>query len=177
MEEKVNNILGVESEELSLEEEALRAAPVESTTEKKDENSAEKTLATIADIILVVGIIVTVICLFTLCFVEVPKSMYSTKTEFSPSGFATTVMVLFSSLISWSVMKVLSNISLTLKDLNSKIRGEEKPQVPKPQASMATMPKGKSKEERIAELKPLVESGALSQQELDELLKEEFKES
>lgn len=125
MEEKVNEILGMESEELSLEEEALRAAPEESTTEKKDENSAEKTLATIADIILVVGIIVTVICFFTLCFVEVPKSMYSTKTEFSPSGFATTVMVLFSSLISWGVMKVLSNISLTLKELNGKIKKEE----------------------------------------------------
>ena len=177
MEEKVNKILGVESEELSLEEEALRAAPVETTTEKKDENSAEKTLATIADIILVVGIIVTVICLFTLCFVEVPKSMYSTKTEFSPSGFATTVIVLFSSLISWSVMKVLSNISLTLKDINSNIKGEKKPQAPKPQATKASSPKGKSKEERIAELKPLVESGALSQQELDELIKEEFKES
>jgi hypothetical protein len=74
-------------------------------------------------------------------------------------------------------MKVLSHISLTLTDLNSKIRGEEKPQVPKPQASMATMPKGKSKEERIAELKPLVDSGALSQQELDDLINEEFKDS
>ena len=177
MEEKVNEILGVEPQEMSLEEEALRAAPEGPTQEKKNENSAETTLATIADIILVVGIIVTVICLFTLCFVEVPKSMYSTKTEFSPSGFATTVMVLFSSLISWSVMKVLSNISLTLKNLNSKIKGEEKPQAPKPQESKASMPKGKSKEERIAELKPLVDSGALSQQELDELIKEEFKES
>ena len=173
MEEKV----GMESEELSLEEEALRAAPVEPTTEKKDENSAEKTLATIADIILIVGIIVTIICLFTLCFVEVPKSMYRTEKEFSPSGFATTVMVLFSSLISWSVMKVLSNISLTLKEINGKIKGEEKTQVPKPQAPKPTKPTGKTKEQRIAELKPLVESGALSQQELDELIKEEFKES
>jgi hypothetical protein len=42
---------------------------------------------------------------------------------------------------------------------------------------MATMPKGKSKEERIAELKPLVDSGALSQQELDDLINEEFKDS
>lgn len=124
MEEKVNEILGVESEELSLEEEALRAAPEEPTTEKKNENSAEKTLATIADIILVVGIIVTAICLFTLCFVEVPKSMYSTETKFSPTGFATTVMILFSSLISWSVMHVLANISLTLKELNGKIKKE-----------------------------------------------------
>ena len=177
MEEKVNEILGMESEELSLEEEALRAAPVEPTTEKKDENSAEKTLATIADIILIVGIIVTVICLFTLCFVEVPKSMYRTEKKFSPSGFATTVMVLFSSLISWSVMKVLSNISLTLKEINGKIKGEEKTQVSKPQAPKPTKPTGKTKEQRIAELKPLVESGALSQQELNELIEEEFKES
>ena len=177
MEEKVNEILGMESGKLSLEEEALRAAPVEPTTEKKDENSAEKTLATIADIILVVGIIVTVVCLFTLCFVEVPKSMYRTEKEFSPSGFATTIMVLFSSLISWSVMKVLSNISLTLKAINSKIKGEEKPQSPKSQAANPTKSTGKTKEQRIAELKPLVESGALSQQELDELIKEEFQES
>ena len=168
MAENLNEVLGVSQTSIS------DANPNEVKT---TDNSAENTLATIANIVLILGIIATFICLFTLCFVEVPKSMYSTKTEFSPSGFATTVMVLFSSLISWSVMKVLSNISLTLKDLNSKIRGEEKPQVPKPQASMATMPKGKSKEERIAELKPLVESGALSQQELDELLKEEFKES
>ena len=41
MEEKVHKILGVESEELSLEDEALRAVPVEPTTETKDVNSAE----------------------------------------------------------------------------------------------------------------------------------------
>ena len=168
MAENLNEVLGVSQTSIS------DANPNEVKT---TDNSAENTLATIANIVLILGIIATFICLFTLCFVEVPKSMYSTKTEFSPSGFATTVMVLFSSLISWSVMKVLSNISLTLKDLNSKIRGEEKPQLPKPQASKSTMPKGKSKEERIAELKPLVDSGALSQQELDELIKEEFKES
>ena len=168
MAENLNEVLGVSQTSIS------DANPNEVKT---TDNSAENTLATIANIVLILGIIATFICLFTLCFVEVPKSMYSTKTEFSPSGFATTVMVLFSSLISWSVMKVLSNISLTLKDINSKIKGEDKPQAPKPPASMATMPKGKSKEERIAELKPLVDSGALSQQELDELIKEEFKES
>ncbi|MBO4906560.1 MAG: hypothetical protein J5486_05945 [Bacteroidaceae bacterium] len=168
MTENINEVLGVSQTSIS---------DTNPNEVKTADNSAENTLATIAIIVLILGIIATFICLFTLCFVEVPKSMYSTKTEFSPSGFATTVMVLLSSLISWSVMTVLSNISLTLKDINSKIKGEEKPEIPNPQASKATMPKGKSKEERIAELKPLVESSAISQQELDDLIKEEFKES
>ena len=119
MEEKVNEILGTKSEEMSMEElteQAMKAAPVEPTTEKKDENSAEKTLSNIADIILVVGIVVTIICLPTVCFAD---------EEFSPTGFTTTVMVLFSSLISWSVMHVLANISLSLKELNGKIKTEQ----------------------------------------------------
>jgi isoprenylcysteine carboxyl methyltransferase (ICMT) family protein YpbQ len=119
MEEKVNEILGIESEEISLKEltdQAMKAASEDPTTEKKDVNNAEKTLSTIADIILFVGIIVTVICLPTVCFAD---------EEFSPSGFITTVMVLFSSLISWSIMHVLANISFTLKELNSKIKTEE----------------------------------------------------
>lgn len=165
MEEKVNEILGMESEQLTLEEEAMRAAPVEPTTEKKDENGAEKTLSGLADIILIVGIIVTIICLFTLCFVEVPKSMYSTEKVFSPSGFATTIMVLFSSLISWSVMCVLANISLTLKELNGKIKEEQ---------SVEATPHSKSTntssvdDKRIDTLKTMVETGALSQEEYDE---------
>ena len=41
---------------------------------------------------------------------------------FNPSGFATTIMILISSLVSWSFMKVLANISLTLKDINKKMK-------------------------------------------------------
>ena len=124
MKEDVNELTGAESKELSLEEEAMMAAPVEPTAEKKDENKAEKLLSEMADIILVVGIIGTFICLFTLCFVD--KSAYSSEKEFNPSGFVTTVMVLLSSLISWSVMRVLANISLTLKDINAKLKNENR---------------------------------------------------
>ena len=41
---------------------------------------------------------------------------------FTRSGFATTIMILISSLVSWSFMKVLANISLTLKDINKKMK-------------------------------------------------------
>ena len=115
MEENVNELLGV----------------VDNTTpETKEEkeqtidNSAEVTLNTLAVIILVCGIFASVICFFTLCFMDVPKPGYHYITEkaFNPGGFATTVTVLFSTLISWGVLKVLANISITLKSINSKIK-------------------------------------------------------
>ena len=91
---------------------------------QKVDNSAENTLINIAKIVLTCGIIANIICLFTLAFIEDPKAGYSYRTEtvFNPSGFATTIMVLLSSLVSWGILKVLANISLTLKEINSKIR-------------------------------------------------------
>lgn len=88
---------------------------------KEINNNAEYTLNVIANIVLICGIISTVICLFTIVFKE-ESHYYFTERVFSPSGFATTIMVLFSSLISWGFLKVLANISLTLKELNSKIK-------------------------------------------------------
>ena len=85
-------------------------------------DNAENVLKVVADIILVIGIIATIVCFFALCF-ETEKHYYSKdETHLSFSGFITTFMVLFSTLISWSVMKVLVNISLTLKDIDKKIK-------------------------------------------------------
>lgn len=162
MAENINEALGLSQTMTSGEPQGER---------RKDDNSAENTLSTIATIVLIFGLIATLVCLFTLTSIEVGYHK-----EFNPIGLGYTVMVLMSTLISWSVMKVLSNISLTLKDLNGKIKSEEKPQVPKAQASTPAKTKSKNKEQRITELKPLVETGALSQQELDELIDEEFKE-
>lgn len=170
MEENVNEALGLVNSETPI-------APKKEVQEVKIvDNSAEKTLATIANIVLLLGIIGTLICIFTLTFIDVPKSGYHYRTEkaFSPSGFATTVMVLFSTLISWSVMKVLSNISLTLKDLNSKVKGEQIT----PGTSHVTnnvRPTGVSEEQRITDLKSLVESGDLTQDEFNELIREKNK--
>lgn len=96
----------------------------EKLPEKGINNSAEKTLTTIADIILALGIISTLICAFTICFVTALKPGYDyvTETTFNPVGFATTIAIFLSSLVSWSIMKVIANISLTLKEMNKKIK-------------------------------------------------------
>lgn len=116
MEEKnVNEVLGVSSDNEKKEV---------ATKETKVNNSAEETLTTVAFTILVLGIITTVICFFSICFVETlkPGYEYVTEKKFNPAGFATTVMIFFTSLISWSIMKVLANISLTLKEMNQKMK-------------------------------------------------------
>lgn len=115
MEENINQVSGVEQKTATPQPE-VKAQPID--------NSAENTLTTIANIVLVCGIIATVICLFTVCFVEQIKPGYTYLTEkaFNPAGFVTTIMVLFSSLISWSLMKVLANISITLKEINQKTK-------------------------------------------------------
>lgn len=86
--------------------------------------SAEKTLNTIATITLVCGIIASIICFATLCFQKVPKPGYSyiTETVFEPSGLGIALAVLIVSIATWAMMKVFANISITLKELNSKIK-------------------------------------------------------
>lgn len=114
MEENVNEVLGV-SENTTTE------APKEVEVQKVD-NSAEVTLLTIATIVLWCGIIASVICFSTMVIIKDPSYHYHTKYIFNSAGFATTIMVLFSTLIGWGVLKVLANISITLKSINSKIK-------------------------------------------------------
>ena len=113
MEENLNEVLGVEGKSTS--EVSPKAA-------SQDDNSAENTLKAIATIVLVCGIIAAIICLFTVAFIQDPEYHYTSKKIFNPAGFATTIMVLLSSLISWGFLKVLANISLTLKEINNKTK-------------------------------------------------------
>ena len=83
------------------------------------DNSAEEVLSTIAKVIFIVGIIVTVICVFTLWFVQDPSTQ---MTIFNPAGFATTLEVLACTLITWAGLRVFVNISKTLKEINRKIK-------------------------------------------------------
>ena len=115
MEENVNEVLGVASED----------KPDPQTVQEKTQNdSAEKTLNIVADILLALGIVSTLVCAFTICFVETLKPGYYTVTEtsFNPTGFAITVAIFLSSLASWSIMRVVANISLTLKEINKKVK-------------------------------------------------------
>ncbi len=113
MKENINEVLGVAGKSTS--EVFPKAA-------SQDDNSAENTLIVIATIVLVCGIIAAVICLFTVAFIQDPEFHYTSKKIFNPAGFATTIMVLLSSLISWGFLKVLANISLTLKEINHKTK-------------------------------------------------------
>lgn len=85
-------------------------------------NGAENTLKTIAGIILTFGIIATLICAVTLVFVENPEYRYSSSKIFSAAGFATTIEVFAGTLITWATLRVFANISITLKEINRKIK-------------------------------------------------------
>lgn len=105
-------------------EEILKCIEIKNTlSASRDETNdgAEKTLNTIAVITLVVGIIATFICFFALCFVQVPHG-YHTETEFSAGGLATTLTILIGSIATWAIMKVLANISISLKEINAKTK-------------------------------------------------------
>ncbi len=126
MAEDINNVLGVESSQKS--ETAEKNENIASNV-SKDDNSAEGTLNTIAWITLIVGIIAAIICLCTVCWttttVVVEHYTYSDDitqdvTTFNPMGFAMTIGIFLSSLASWAFMRVISNISLTLKEIKNK---------------------------------------------------------
>ena len=99
-------------------------APTTNTTPQEEELdlSAEKTLNGIAVFVLFSGIIATLICLFTICWIQNPEYKYLHDKVFNPSGFATTVSILIGALATWALLKVLANISITLKQINKKIK-------------------------------------------------------
>lgn len=118
-EENVNEILGIE-------EQVVETAPQQDKAEQNSDNSAENALSVIANIVLWVGIIGTVFCLFTLTTTKVvdPTYKYSIHydTIFNPGGLAVSVGVLISTIMSWALLKVIANISKTLKEINSKMK-------------------------------------------------------
>lgn len=123
----INDVLGIEE------------MPEQNNTseyETNANNAAENTLNIIANIVLWVGIIITIVCLFTLTTnkvvdpaytyaIEYDIAQYETvqyKTVFNPSGLAVSIGVLLSSLTTWAVLKVITNISISLKEINAKIK-------------------------------------------------------
>lgn len=116
-EENVNEVLGIE-------ESTSKSNSNNSTNEVvESNNSAENTLNVIAGITLWVGIIGTIFCLFTLTTTKVVDT-YSIHydTIFNPAGLAISIGVLFSTIVTWALLRVIANISTSLKEINSKIR-------------------------------------------------------
>lgn len=89
-------------------------------------SGSEYTLRTIANIMFALGILVTVFCMFTIVFIEKPEYEgfhYTGDTrEFSWQGAVITAVIFFSSLANWAMIRVFTNISLTLKDICNKIK-------------------------------------------------------
>lgn len=97
---------------------------IETTENGKDASylNDEKTLKTIADIVLLVGIISAVILFASIGIVSQPGrySWEDEETVASGSGIVITLGVLFSSIATWAFFRVMSNISISLKELNRK---------------------------------------------------------
>ena len=117
------------NEEEAKKEAENRYKEVFGTDYKDDKWTPEDTLKTIAGFILFLGIIAAIICAFSLVYPKVDAGYtvyghhYSDyKREFSASGFATTLTILFTSVISWAIMRVIAEISTTLKESNKKIK-------------------------------------------------------
>lgn len=119
-EENINNILGIEDSSTD----SINSSVQEESGNSID-NVAENTLTTIAGIVLWVGIIGTIFCLFTLTTTKVvdPTYTYSIHydTIFNPAGLAISIGVLLSTITTWALLKVIANISKTLKEINSKM--------------------------------------------------------
>lgn len=81
----------------------------------RDDESAEKVLNIIANVVLGLGILSSIVLLFTVCWVDSGRYRYTDDIVFNPMGFATTIGVLLSSIISWAVLRVICNISYSLK--------------------------------------------------------------
>lgn len=118
--ENINEVLGIE------ERSDANVSTSQEVETVATNNAAENTLNTIAGIVLWIGIIGTVFCIFTLTTTKVvdPTYTYSIHydTIFNPAGLAISVGVLLSSLTTWAVLKVIANISISLKEINSKIK-------------------------------------------------------
>jgi hypothetical protein len=79
---------------------------------------AENTLIVISYIVLIVGVIGTMYCLATIVYVD--SGNYSYHKVFNPIGFAISIGILLFSVTICASLIVLSNISVSLKQINSK---------------------------------------------------------
>ena len=81
---------------------------------------AEVTLNAIAIIVLVCGIIGTLICLFTIVFVD-SGNRYADEV-FSPTGLVITLGVLLSSLTTWAVLKLFCEVAANIREIKNKTK-------------------------------------------------------
>lgn len=126
-EENVNEVLGIEETPSEPPKKyGIFDPEPESNSEETQSNAAENTLNVIATIVLWAGIIGTIFCLFTITTTKVvdPTYTYSIhyQTLFNPAGLAISIGVFVSALTTWALLRVVANISTSLKEINSKMK-------------------------------------------------------
>ena len=96
------------------------------TKELHADNSAENSIIVIANLILVIGILATLLCAFTLTYtegIEYDDNLnIRTVKVFNPSGLVITILIFLFSFIQWAFMRVIANISLNIKEINRKLK-------------------------------------------------------
>ncbi|MCD8079883.1 MAG: hypothetical protein LUF04_05555 [Bacteroides sp.] len=90
-----------------------RSAPSNSLLRKNETYKAENTLRIVALIVLIVGGLGTLFLLYSTAWPE----DYSGKKEFSATGFGITIAYLLSTITTWAVLNVISNISVNISKL------------------------------------------------------------
>lgn len=98
-------------------EELCKYFPLESE-EVVDLNTYENTLNTFGNITLIVGLICTLYLFFSIALIDVPFG----ETEFDLAGFAITLSVLLTSILTWALLRVISSISINVRQLNNKTK-------------------------------------------------------
>ncbi len=97
-------------------EELNKSLGIDPDIDKSDKNDDvykdEKILNIVSYSILIIGIIASIIMLISISFIE-KKYGY----EISISGISITLSTLLGSIMLWSLLKVISNISTTLKKI------------------------------------------------------------
>lgn len=77
--------------------------------------NAENTLRIVANIILIIGVLATIVLLFTIVVVKDPLHHY--QKVFSSEGFSVTVGTFLTVLVTWALLRVIANISYRLKNI------------------------------------------------------------
>ena len=100
-----------------------------SNTQPKElhaDNGAENSIIVISNLILVIGIIASLLCAFTITYpegIEYDESLnIRTVKVFNPSGLIVTILIFLFSLTQWAYLRVIANISLNIKEINKKLK-------------------------------------------------------
>ena len=78
-------------------------------------SNIEKTIYLLSNVLLIIGIIVSIIMLFSIVIVE---TVFSTK--FSLMGLAITISTLFSSILFWALLRLAVEVSVNIREILKK---------------------------------------------------------